>query len=83
MTSETTTVELLAKIDQRLGQLVALQAAAQIAGLKQTPAIERLGSLGFSAKEISEITGFAQNSVAPILSRAKSKTKSTRRTKEA
>jgi DNA-directed RNA polymerase specialized sigma24 family protein len=66
---EASLVELLERIESRLGQLVALTAAPQISGLKQKDAVERLGAIGLSAKEIAELTGYAVTSVAPVLSR--------------
>ena len=63
--------EVLERISRQLETLVRLTAASQIDGLNQTETVQRLGSLGFSAKEISEISGHPITSVAPTLSRLK------------
>lgn len=71
MSVDDATIELLTEINERLRQLLALTAATQVSGLSQREAVEKLGSVGLSAKSISEITGFPVTSVAPALSRAK------------
>ncbi len=63
--------EVLERISRQLDTLVRLAAASQIDGLNQTETVERLSSLGFSAREISEISGYPITSVAPTLSRLK------------
>ncbi|HJM88196.1 MAG TPA: hypothetical protein QF624_01055 [Dehalococcoidia bacterium] len=61
--------EVLEQINERLGQLIALEAAAATEGLKQSDAVKKLGGLGVDARSISDATGYKLTSVAPVLSR--------------
>lgn len=71
MNSNEGVVKLLEQINERLGQLVALTAAARIANLSQKDSVETLGSAGLDARAISDITGYSLSSVAPVLSRSR------------
>ena len=63
--------EVLQTISRQLDTLIRLAAASQIEGMNQTQTVQRLSSLEFSAKQISEISGYPITSVAPTLSRLK------------